>query len=44
MGFWATIHSSEVFFCGKMVIFHARSYFYGIFQIFKGLFEFDLLL
>ena len=31
-------------FRGKVVIFLARSYFYGIFRIFRGLFELDVLL
>ena len=31
-------------FCGKVVLFIARSYFSGIFRIFRGLFELDLLL
>ena len=32
------------FFCGKVVVFLTRSYFSGIFRIFRGLFELDLLL
>ena len=40
----AKFYSSAVFFRGKVVVFLARSYFSGIFQIFKGLFELDLLL
>ena len=31
-------------FRGKVVLFLARSYFSGIFRIFRGLFELDLLL
>ena len=33
-----------VFFCGKVVIFLAKSYFSGIFRIFRGLFELDMLI
>ena len=32
------------YFRGKVVLFIARSYFFGIFWIFRGLFELDLLL
>ena len=31
-------------FRGKVVLFIGRSYFFGIFRIFRGLFELDLLL
>ena len=40
----AKIRSSVVFFRGKVVLFLERSYFSGIFRIFKGLFELDLIL
>ena len=44
MVYRAKFYSSTMFFCGKVVLFLARSYFSGIFRIFKGLFELYLLL
>ena len=43
MVFGTKIHSGGVF-SEKVVFFFARSYFSGVFWIFRGLFELDLLL
>ena len=38
------MHLGEVFFCGKVVLFLAISYFFfSILRILRGLFELDLL-
>ena len=44
MDYRATFYTCEVFFYGKVVIFLVKSYFSGIFRIFRGLFDLDLLL
>ena len=37
------MHLGEVFFCGKVVLFLAISYFFSILRILRGLFKLDLL-
>ena len=39
----ATFYSNAVFFCGKVFFFLQDPIFPGIFWIFRGLFELDLL-